>query len=71
MVYPHSYINLPPKRTSLVNFIRDIEVLLGSLSILCILTDHAKRAETLINTEVVRNNKGQKRVTIGAKHCSA
>lgn len=63
MIYPNSYIDLPHSVTFLVNFIRDIEVLLGSLSILYKLTDLPKCAETLINTEAQRNHLGQKYVT--------
>ena len=63
MIYPNSYINLPHSGTFLVNFIKDIEVLLGSLSILYRLTDLPKCAETLINTEAQQNHWGQKHVT--------
>ena len=63
MIYRDSYTNLPLNGAHLVNFIKDIEVLLRSLSILYKLTDCAKCAETPINTEALRNHWGQKHVT--------
>ena len=64
---PYSYIFLPLTRTFYIILIRYIEVLLGVLRVLYILSGVAERGGMPLNTGSLRNHWGQKHVALGEK----